>query len=101
MAKISKPSNSSRPRKSKLNTFTTKSGKTIKRKQSFSQRLKSHRDAKALRKAEMLRDMPKGRIQRIVYRLHPKRLYRYWFSKDGGLTALKIIGIGFVAMLSY
>ena len=46
----------------------------------------------------MLRDMPKGRFKRILYRLQPKRLYHYWFSRDGAIMALKLTGIGFVAI---
>lgn len=34
----------------------------------------------------------------MAYRLHPKRLYHYWFSREGGIMALKIIGIGIIAM---
>ncbi len=32
-----------------------------------------------------------------MYRLHPKRLAAYWFSREGGIMALKITGIGIVA----
>ena len=89
----------SRPRKSaKSNIHTTKSGQKIKLQQSLLQRYVAHRDRKELRKAELLRDMPKGRIRRILYRLNPKRLYKYWFSKQGGIMALKLIGIGLVAL---
>jgi penicillin-binding protein 1A len=62
------------------------------------QRYIAHRDRKDLRKAEMLRDMPKGRFKRMLYRLHPKRLYRYWFSREGAIMALKILGISLVVM---
>jgi len=86
----------SRPR-NKSNVHTTKSGNKIKLKQSLLQRYVGHRDARELKKAQRLRDMPKGRFQRILYRLNPSRLYHYWFSKEGGIMALKIIGIGLVA----
>jgi penicillin-binding protein 1A len=41
--------------------------------------------------------MPKGRTERALHRLNPKNLYHYWFSREGGIMALKIVGIGFIA----
>lgn len=78
------------------NTFTTKSGKTVKVNRSISQRVKNMRDGKALRKAERLSGMPKSRFKRFFYRLHPKRLAAYWFSREGGIMALKLLGIAFI-----
>jgi membrane peptidoglycan carboxypeptidase len=98
MAISRKPYKPERPRKTtKPNVHVTRSGQTIKLQQSFMQRYIARRDRKELQKAEMLRDMPKGRMKRIAYRLNPKRQYKYWFSKEGGIMALKIIGIGLVA----
>lgn len=37
--------------------------------------------------------MPKSRIKRIAWRMHPKRLWRYWTSREGMIMALKITGI--------
>lgn len=79
------------------NTFTTRSGATVKIHRSISDKLKIRNDQKSRSKAERLAGMPKGRLQRFVYRLHPKRLYQYWFSREGGIMALKIMGIGFIA----
>ncbi len=76
--------------------FTTKSGKTIKLHRTLNERLKEKQDAKALRKAERLKGMPKTRIKRVLFRLNPKRVYKYWFSRDGLLMATKIAGIGIV-----
>jgi penicillin-binding protein 1A len=87
---------SSSARKSK-NTFTTKSGQTIKIHRSLAERWQATRDARSKRKAVRLAGMPKGRVQRFFYRLHPKRLYKYWFSREGGIMALKITGIGIIA----
>lgn len=89
-----------RPRKSKVakNTFVTKSGKAIKVNRSLTDRVRAGREAKAQRKAEYLSTLPKEPWKRILYRLHPKRLYKYWFSRDGAIMALKITGIGFVVM---
>jgi len=83
-------------RKSK-NTFVTKSGQTIKLHRNLGDRLKAVRDSRARRRAERLAGMPKSRFKRFFYRLHPKRLYKYWFSREGAIMALKITGIGIVA----
>ncbi|MDQ3123792.1 MAG: penicillin-binding protein, partial [bacterium] len=97
---IKKPSNFSGPRKpvQKSNMHVTKSGKTIKLHSSLTDRMKANKDQKAVRKAERLRGMPKSRFKRVLYRMHPKRLAAYWFSREGGIMALKVTGIGIVAM---
>lgn len=46
------------------------------------------------RKAEYLATLPKHPVKRIMYRLHPKRFWAYWFSREGGIMALKIAGVG-------
>ena len=78
------------------NTYTTKSGTSIKLNRSLSERIKARRDAKSRRRAAYLSTLPKNRWKRILYRLHPKRVYRYWFSRQGGIMALKLIGVGIV-----
>ncbi len=60
---------------------------------------KSKADAKSRQKAEFLATLPKSRIKRILYRLSPKRFFRYWFSKEGALMALKIAGLGLALFL--
>jgi penicillin-binding protein 1A len=62
----------------------------------LTERWKAHKEAKARRRAAYLSTLPKNRIKRILYRLHPKRLAQYWFSRDGAIMALKIVGIGIV-----
>ena len=78
------------------NVFTTRSGKSVKVNRSLSQRVQGMKDSKALRKAERLSGMPKSRFKRFFYRLHPKRLAAYWFSREGGIMALKIVGLSFI-----
>lgn len=56
-------------------------------------------DAKSRKKADFLSTLPKSRIKRIAYRLHPKRFFQYWFSKQGALMALKIAGLGLALMI--
>jgi membrane peptidoglycan carboxypeptidase len=93
-------SNGNKPRKPGRvgkNYFVTKSGSTIKLHRSLTDRIKAARDGKSKRKAAVLSTLPKGRVKRILARLEPKRLYHYWFSRDGAIMALKILGIGMVA----
>lgn len=59
----------------------------------LSQRRKVKKDANARRKAEYLATLPKHPVKRTLYRLHPKRVWAYWFSKQGAFMALKIAGI--------
>jgi membrane peptidoglycan carboxypeptidase len=93
MSSPQRPRSRRRPTK---NTFTTKSGQAIKLHRSLTERFKARRDAKARRRAAYLATLPKNRFKRILYRLHPKRQFQYWFSRDGAIMALKITGIGIV-----
>ncbi|HMS30810.1 MAG TPA: transglycosylase domain-containing protein [Candidatus Saccharibacteria bacterium] len=51
-------------------------------------------DAKSRKKAEFLATLPKSRVKRIAYRLHPRRFFKYWFSKQGFIMMLKLAGLG-------
>jgi membrane peptidoglycan carboxypeptidase len=86
-------------RKARLdkNHYTTRSGTNIKINKSLSSKSRARKDARSRAKAAYLATLPKGRVKRFFARLHPKRLYRYWFSRQGAIMALKIIGIGIVA----
>ncbi len=86
------------PRRSGSRPITTRSGKVLKVNRSLGERYVAMRQAKALRRVNRLRGLPKSRIKRIAWRLHPKRLAAYWFSRDGVITALKALGIAIVAM---
>ncbi len=85
-------SGSGQGRRSK-NTVTTKSGKALKVNQTLGDRRKSNKLARQTAKAAYLSTLPKNRFKRILYRMHPKRVFHYWFSREGGIMALKIIGI--------
>lgn len=60
----------------------------------LSNRHKSNREYKARRRAEYLASLPKHPLKRILYRMHPKRFFAYWLSKDGLFMSLKLFGIG-------
>ena len=63
-----------------------------------SQFKKGKKPAKTRKKAEKRANLPKDPIKRFFYRLHPKRLKQYWFSKRGAKMLLKII-VGLVIAL--
>jgi penicillin-binding protein 1A len=84
-------------RRRPTNSYTTKSGNTIKLNRSLTERLRARKDAKARKRAAYLSTLPKNRFKRILYRMHPRRVAKYWFSREGGIMALKIAGIGIVA----
>lgn len=54
---------------------------------------RTKKDASSRKRAEYLATLPKDPIKRFFYRLHPKRLAKYWFSKKGLIMALKIVGV--------
>lgn len=101
---MKKPKNIARPRKGspiKQNPKThhvTKNGNKIKLNYNLINKIKARRDVRLREKAAYLATLPKGRIKRTLYRMHPKRVAKYWFSKKGGIMALKITGIGALAL---
>ncbi len=54
---------------------------------------KLKKDKQSRQKAEYLASLPKHPVKRFFYRLHPKRLAAYWFSKRGAIMALKILAV--------
>lgn len=59
---------------------------------------RSKRDADARKRAEYLASLPKHPVQRLLYIMQPKRVINYWFSKRGGIMALKIVGVGILLL---
>jgi len=86
-----------RPRRSTASSQASQR-KTMKLNQSFSDRMKARKLTRQTRKAEYLATLPKERLKRLLYRLHPKRVAKYWFSREGAIMALKITGVGIVAL---
>ncbi len=62
-------------------------------------RRRSNNDYRNRRKAEYLATLPKHPVKRFAYRLHPKRFFAYWFSREGGIMALKIAGVGVLLLV--
>lgn len=59
-------------------------------------RRRTKADARARKKAEYLATLPKNPVKRFLYRLSPRRLAAFWFSREGLQTALKLAGVGLV-----
>ena len=62
---------------------------------------KVKKDKDSRERAEYLASLPKHPVKRFFYRLHPKRLANYWFSKRGAKMALKIAGITLLLMILF
>ncbi len=88
----------SRPKKSNGKYVTTRSGRTLKVNRNLGEKWTAMKEGKAYRKVMRMEGLPKSRLKRILWRLNPKRLYHYWFSRDGGITALKILGLVILAI---
>jgi len=82
-------------------TVTTKSGKTIKVNQSLAQKWMSMKEAKLLRRADRMRGLPKSRLKRFFWRMQPKNLTEYWFSRDGAVMGLKVAGLAILFLFVF
>lgn len=77
----------------KTNKKATKSTKKVAKLYSnLSYKRKVKKDADSRRKAEELAKLPKEPVKRFFARLHPKRVFKWWFSKRGQKTILKVLG---------
>ncbi len=73
-------------------------GKALSLYANLAARRRSKADAKARRKAEYLATLPKQPLKRLLYRLHPKRVLKFWFSKQGAIAFLKLLGVGVIIL---
>lgn len=60
---------------------------------SITSRRKERKAGQKAAKAEYLASLPKDPWKRLAARLHPKHLVEYWFSREGAIMGLKVIGI--------
>ena len=65
----------------------------------LSHKRRTRKDQVARKKAEYLASLPKHPVKRMLYRLSPNRLARYWFSREGAFMALKLIGVGILLLV--
>ena len=54
-------------------------------------RKKVKKEKQARKRAEDLATLPKNPVKRFLMHFHPKRVFKYWFSKRGLKTFLKIV----------
>ena len=81
------------PFKSKKSSKSSK--KTAKKQMnlysSLSYKRRVKKEAESRRRAEELAKLPKDPVKRFFARLHPKRVFKWWFSKRGQKTIWKTI----------
>ena len=65
----------------------------------LSQKHKTKKDQRDRKHAEYLATLPKHPLKRILYRMHPKRVAGYWFSRKGAMMLLRVIGIFVLIMM--
>ncbi|MBC7512511.1 penicillin-binding protein [Candidatus Saccharibacteria bacterium] len=81
--------------------MTKKSNRRLNVYANLSHARRTKKDKVARKKAEYLATLPKHPIKRTFYRLHPKRIWKYWFSRTGALMALKIAGVGMLVVVIF
>lgn len=97
------PSSEKKVVKSKKTAKTSKKNMSLY--SSLSYKRKAKKEANARRRAEELATLPKDPVKRFFARLHPKRVFKWWFSWRGQKAILKffaaciLIGIIFIGGL--
>ena len=80
-----------------------KTKKTAKKKvglyTNLSYKHKARKEAEARRKAEDLATLPKEPVKRFFARLHPKRVFKWWFSWRGQKQILKFFAACFLLLI--
>lgn len=99
MSKAKDPFSSFKDKAKRMTKKSDKSSQGVRVNRSVSDRMKARKDDRARKRAEYLATLPKNPVKRFFYRLNPKRLYKYWFSREGAMMLLKIAGIGLAMMI--
>lgn len=76
----------------------TRSGRVLKVNRSLGERWMAMKEGKSLRRVKRLQGLPKSRTRRLAWRLNPRHWTEYWFSHDGAIMSLKILGVAIVAI---
>ena len=66
---------------------------------SLSYKHRAKKEASARRRAEEMAKLPKEPIKRFFARLHPKRLFKWWFSWRGQKAILKFFAASFLILI--
>ena len=94
--KLRKESESVKKRSSPRKSGLVKKRNNLSLYTNLAHRIKEKKDLKARERAEYLASLPKNPVKRFFYRLHPKRVLKYWFSKRGLFMALKIMAVSII-----
>lgn len=65
----------------------------------YKDKRKAKKEAEAKRRADDLASLPKEPVKRFFARLHPKRVFHWWFSWRGQKAILKTIGVLLILMV--
>ena len=68
---------------------------------SLSYNYKARKEADTRRRAEELAKLPKEPVKRFFARLHPKRVFKWWFSWRGQKAILKFIAACFLILVIF
>ncbi len=88
--------NRRKPSSSRKSLDKHKVNQSINLNRSLNDRKSQRKANRKAAKAEYLASLPKNKWKRLLARMRPKHLVKYWFSRDGAIMALKVIGIGIV-----
>lgn len=89
-AKATKSEKTAKPKKIKKGLYTN-----------LAYRRKARKDAEARRRAEDLATLPKEPVKRFFARLHPKRVFKWWFSWRGQKAILKFFAACFLILIIF
>ena len=101
-AKIEKVEKESQMAKKSEKTANVPEKKTRTKKKLYSDfkaKRQAKKEAEARRRAEDLATLPKEPVRRFFARLHPKRVFRWWFSWRGQKTILKVLAVCFLLLV--
>ncbi len=94
--KSEKTEKSEKTSKAPKKALLSKKDKALNVYSSLSNRYKAKKESHARKRAEELADMPKNPVLRFFYRLHPKRVAKFVFSKRGLFFFLKAFAAMFL-----
>lgn len=99
------PSNEKKTKKVTKTATTPKTSKKTAKKMnlysSLNYKRKAKKEAEARRRAEELATLPKEPVKRFFARLHPKRVFKWWFSWRGQKAILKFIAACFLILIIF
>ena len=90
---------SKKRKKSKSSKKTAKSNMNLYSSLSYKHRAKQ--EANSRRRAEDLAKLPKEPVKRFFARLHPKRVFKWWFSWRGQKAILKFCAACFLILIIF